>query len=186
MDLKKIAPWNWFKDEENEHTAQMPVSSDGKVEVSANPSNSVNLLHRDMNDLFSRFLHGYGITAPGMEKFFQGSLADGLLRPMVDINASDKDYSITIEIPGIEHEDVKLEISNNILTVRGEKRQKKEDKNKNYYRMERSYGAFQRTLSLPEDADQDNVNASFTNGVLTIVMPRKVVPRKETKQIQIQ
>ena len=74
----------------------------------------------------------------------------------------------------------------NTLTIRGEKRQEKEEKAKDYYRIERSYGSFQRVLSLPEDVDQDTIKATFKNGVLTVTMPRKAVTGgAEVKQIEI-
>ncbi len=72
------------------------------------------------------------------------------------------------------------------MTIRGEKKQEKEEKDKNYYRMERSYGSFQRVLSLPEDADQEGVAATFKNDVLTVTMPRKAAPQAHVRQIEIQ
>ena len=112
-------------------------------------------------------------------------LTEGLLKPTLDIGADDKEYSISIEVPGVEQKDIKLEVANNTLTVSGEKKQEHEEKDKNYYRMERSYGSFQRVLSLPEDANQDNVAATFKNGVLTVTMPRKSLPASNLKQIPI-
>ena len=79
-----------------------------------------------------------------------------------------------------------LDISGNTLTIRGEKRQEKEEKAKDYYRIERSYGSFQRVLSLPEDVDQDTIKATFRNGVLTVTMPRQAVSGgAEVKKIEI-
>ena len=83
------------------------------------------------------------------------------------------------------HKDVRLEIVNDTLTIQGEKKQENEEKGKNYYRMERSYGSFQRMLSLPEDADQNDVTATFKKGVLTVTMPRKALPKADVKQIEV-
>ncbi len=185
MNLRKLVPWNWFKDEEKEGNSQVAVPHVGQNKPTGQLSYPVNQFYRDMNDILGRFLYGYGMPPHASGNIFQGSLGDGLLKPMVDVNASDKEYSISIEVPGIDQKDIKLEISNNTLTVRGEKQQKKEEKEKNYYRMERSYGAFQRLLSLPEDADQDKAAADFKNGVLTVTVPRKALPDKDTRQIQI-
>ena len=178
MDFKKLAPWNWFKDEENERNSQTAVSCRTQDKASTHLPGLANPLHSDMNELFSKFLQGYGLVPPNL-------MGTELLRPTVDINASDKEYSISVEVPGIEQDDITLEISGDTLCVRGEKRQVKEDKEKNYYRMERSYGAFQRLLSLPEDADRDNVAANFKNGVLTVTIARKSLPGRDVKQIQI-
>ena len=108
-----------------------------------------------------------------------------MIKPTLDLGATDKAYTVTVEIPGVDEKDVKLEIANDILTIRGEKRQETEEKEKNYYRLERSYGSFQRVLSLPEDIDQDGVKASFNRGVLTVTMPRKALPKSDVRQIAI-
>jgi HSP20 family protein len=92
---------------------------------------------------------------------------------------------VTLEIPGVDEKDVRLEIVNDTLTIQGEKKQANEEKGKNYYRMERSYGSFQRMLSLPEDADQNDVTATFKKGVLTVTMPRKALPKADVKQIEV-
>ena len=101
------------------------------------------------------------------------------------IGATDKEYSITVEVPGVNEEDVKVEISDNTMSIHGEKKQEKEKKDKNFYKVERSYGSFQRVLSLPEDADHDDIKATFNKGVLTIKVPRKALPKSDVKQIKI-
>lgn len=95
-------------------------------------------------------------------------------------------YTIAVEVPGVDENDFQVEIANDTLIIRGEKKQEKEEKDKNYYRMERSYGSFQRVLSLPEDADQEGVSANFKNGVLKVSMPRKAAPQAHVRQIEIQ
>ncbi len=186
MDLKKLAPWNWFKDEEKESGSQVAIFPEKASPSSERRSDPTSMFHRDINDLFNRVLHGYGFSSPlGSRDFFQGGPGGILLKPAVDIDATDEEYTITVEVPGIEEKDIKLTIKNDTLIVSGEKRQEKEAKEKNYYKMERSYGAFQRLLSLPEDADQDKVDASFKNGVLSITVPRRALPDSDIKQIQI-
>ena len=85
----------------------------------------------------------------------------------------------------MDEKDISLEIVNDTLTIRGEKKQEKEEKKKDFYRMERSYGTFQRVLTLPEDADQDGVKATFKKGVLTVTLARKVLAKTEAKQIEV-
>jgi HSP20 family protein len=109
-----------------------------------------------------------------------------MIKPTLDLGATDKAYTIAVEVPGVDEKDVTVEIANDTLTIRGEKKQEKEEKDRNYYRMERSYGSFQRVLSLPEDADQDGVSATFKNGVLRVTMPRKAAPQAQVRQIEIQ
>lgn len=81
--------------------------------------------------------------------------------------------------------DFSLKLNDSTLSIRGEKRQEKEDKQTNYYRMERSFGSFQRVISLPEDVNQDGINAKYANGVLTIKLPRKPKAETESRKIQI-
>lgn len=186
MDIKKLAPWNWFKNEEEESGATVPVKrTDKQFSFGEGPSHHpVVELRREMDRLFENAFRGFGPSAFRSE-FFTPLTASGLLMPQVDIGASDKEYTITVEVPGVDEKDVKIEIANNTMTVRGEKKQEKEEKNKNYYRVERSYGSFQRLLSLPEDVNQEDIKATFKNGVLTIKMPRKTLPKSNVKQIEI-
>ena len=138
-----------------------------------------------MDKLFDNFFQGFGPRPYRVGSLIPNSLSGDLLKPMVDIGASDKEYTVTIEVPGVDQKDIRLEIVNNTMTVSGEKKQEKEEKEKNYYRMERSYGSFQRVLALPDDANQDEVQATFKNGVLTVTMPRKALPNSAVKQIDI-
>jgi HSP20 family protein len=188
MDIKKLIPWNWFKKEEEENATTVPVRYSGGQEVAS--YSPMAQLHQEIDRLFSSALRDFGLSpsifGTGFERLLPpagGSSA--LLKPSVDIGATDTEYTISIEVPGVDVKDVELEIAGNALTVRGEKRQEKEDQDKNFYRVERSYGMFQRVLSLPEDADRENIKATSKNGVLTIRMPRRPQPREDVKRIEI-
>ncbi|MBU0943209.1 MAG: Hsp20/alpha crystallin family protein [Proteobacteria bacterium] len=185
MDLKKLAPWNWFKEEEKETDTALPINRPGQIQPRRPSYSPVGQIQQEMEQLFNNFLKGFEQRGFGTEKFFTDSLTDGLFKPTLDIGATEKEYAISVEVPGIDQKDITLEISNNILTIRGEKKQEHEEKQKDYYRIERSYGSFQRILSLPEDADQDAVKANFKNGILTITLPRNAVPQSKIKQIEI-
>jgi HSP20 family protein len=187
MDIKKLAPWNWFKKEEEDGGAVVPVKrKEQKSTLNDNVSyHPIIQLHREMDRLFENALRGFGLSSISNELFTPLS-SSGLLKPELDVAVTDKEYSITVEVPGVNEKDVKIEIVDNTMTIRGEKKQEKEEKEKDYYRVERSYGSFQRVLSLPEDANQDDVKATFKNGVLTIKMPRKALPIKtDLKKIEI-
>lgn len=186
MDIKKFAPWNWFKKEEEDTGSTVPVlrSDAQQVYPESGAMHPIVQLHREMDRLFDNAFRGFGMS-PFRSDFFTPLTATGILKPQVDIGATEKEYSITVEVPGVEEKDVKVEIANNTLTIRGEKKQEKEEKDKNYYRVERNYGSFQRVLSLPEDADQEGAKAAFKKGILTITMPRKPLPKAEVKQIEI-
>ena len=185
MDFKKLVPWNWFKKEEEQSGATVPVRHLNHHAPADRLIHPMAQMQREMDRMFEQFFNGFGMAPSRREGFFPGSLTGGLLKPTLDIGATEKEYTISIEVPGVAQEDVKIEVVNNTLTIRGEKKQEKEEKEKNFYRMERSYGAFQRLLSLPEDADQDKINATFKNGVLTLTMPRKAVSQEAVKHIEI-
>ncbi len=138
-----------------------------------------------MDKLFDNFFQGFGFPSHRVGSLFPSPLAGNLLKPMVDIGVNDKEYTISIEVPGVDLKDIKLEVVNNTLTISGEKKQEEKEKGKNHYRVERSYGSFQRVLALPDDANQDKVQASYKKGVLTVTMPRKALPNPAIKQINI-
>ena len=103
--------------------------------------------------------------------------------PPVDITENKETVRITTELPGVQPEDVKLSVENNVLTIRGEKRSTHEEKNDRMHRYERQYGSFERTFSLPGTVDVDRIEARYDNGVLTVEMPK--VERAKPKQIEI-
>lgn len=187
MDINKLVPWNWFKGEEGEAGAVVPVNRVESQEqnLGGGLQNPIMQLHRKMNQLFDNTFRSFGVPALGFDIPFPQFIHPGLIKPQVNIGGSEKEYEITVEIPGVDEKDVKVEIVGNTMTISGEKKHEKEEKDKNYYRMERSYGSFQRVLSLPGDANQDNVKATFKNGILTVTMPRKALPKKDVKQIAI-
>ena len=96
-----------------------------------------------------------------------------MLKPALDIQETDKQYKISLEVPGVEEKDIQITLDNDVLLVRGEKRQEQETKDGGFHRVERSYGSFQRALNLPADANQDTIKAAFKNGVLTITMEKR-------------
>ncbi len=185
MDIKKLVPWNWFKKEEEDTGKIVPVKRENAKEQGGVSAHPLQQLHHEIDRLFNQIFHGFGLSHFGFDQPLFPHSADGILKPTLDLGANDKEYTITVEIPGVDENDVKLEIVNNTLTISGEKKQEKEEKKKNYYRMERSYGSFQRVLSLPDDADQDKINATFKKGVLTVTMPRKALPKSDVKQIEV-
>jgi len=186
MDIKKLVPWNWFKKEEEQTGSIVPVKS-GDVQTVYPPSSMANpiiQLHSEMDRLFENAFRGFGRSSFSSD-FFTHDSAARLLKPKVDIGATDKEYSITVEVPGVSEKDIKVELEDNNMIIRGEKNQEKEEKDKNYYCVERSYGSFQRVLSLPEDAAKEDIQAIFKNGILTIKMPRKAIPKANVRPIEV-
>src|SRR6266498_5271394 len=103
--------------------------------------------------------------------------------PLADITEDEKEYLIKAELPEMKKEDVKVTVENGVLTISGERKFEKEEKKKKYHRVERSYGTFMRSFTLPEDADFNKVNAEFKDGVLTVHVPKS--EHAQPKQIDV-
>ncbi|GAC1043179.1 Hsp20/alpha crystallin family protein [Rhizobium sp. No.120] len=105
--------------------------------------------------------------------------------PAVDIVEKENAYEITAELPGIDAKDVDVKLSNSTLTIKGEKHEIKEEKDKEYFLSERRYGSFQRNFQLPQGVDGGKIEASFVNGVLTVVLPKTAEARNGERKIVI-
>jgi HSP20 family protein len=104
--------------------------------------------------------------------------------PLADITEDDREYVIKAELPELRKEDVKVTVENGVLTISGERKFEKEEKQKKYHRVERGYGSFVRTFALPEDADADKVKAVFKQGMLEVHLPKN--EKAKPKQIEVQ
>ncbi|MBR1133537.1 Hsp20/alpha crystallin family protein [Bradyrhizobium iriomotense] len=117
---------------------------------------------------------------------FERNLAQKLAStPAVDVAESDKAYEITAELPGMDEKDIEVNVANGGLTIKGEKRVEKEEKQKDYYVSERRYGSFERYFRLPEDVEADKIEASFKNGVLKVTLPKTAEAQKPAKKIVV-
>ncbi|MDP7557437.1 MAG: Hsp20/alpha crystallin family protein [Nitrospinaceae bacterium] len=105
--------------------------------------------------------------------------------PKVDVTETENEFLISAELPGMDEKDIDVTFDDGNLTLKGEKKIEKEDKLKEYYRVERSYGSFQRSFQVPETVDQDNIDASFSKGVLTVKLPKTPEEKKEVKKIPV-
>lgn len=105
-------------------------------------------------------------------------------RPAVDIFEDKESITISAEVPGVKAEDLHVAVEDNILTLRGERKLEKEEKKEGYHRIERSYGSFARSFSLPEGVDGDNVNAEKKDGILVIKLMKKAKPAPKKIEIK--
>jgi len=105
--------------------------------------------------------------------------------PAVDIVEKDNAYEITADLPGMDEKSVEVQLSNGNLTIKGEKTDEKEEKQKGYYLHERQFGSFERTFAVPEEVDTDKIEAKFKKGVLTLTLPKKAEAQKPTKKIDV-
>jgi HSP20 family protein len=111
--------------------------------------------------------------------------ASSVAAPAVDVAEKEKEYQVTAELPGMDESNVQVTLVDDVLTIRGEKQEEKEEKDKSYHLSERCYGSFQRSFQLPPGVDQSKIEASFRNGVLTVVLPKAPEAQAKTKKIAI-
>jgi HSP20 family protein len=130
---------------------------------------------RDFEQMFDRLMRSWASPV---------SVSEFDWNPSVDVSESDDEIVVKAEIPGVSPQDVDISVDDNHLIISGEKRQESEEKEQNYYRVERCYGSFRRSLALPSGADVDNIKASSKDGVLSIHIPK--VESKKSRKIEIE
>jgi HSP20 family protein len=119
---------------------------------------------RDMDRMFERFFRGSSL-APFGETW-------GAFSPSVDVVETDDQIKVSAELPGLEDKDIEVSLDRGVLTISGEKSEEHREERENYYRAERTYGSFRRAIPLPTEVNEDEIEAIFQNGVLTITMPK--------------
>jgi HSP20 family protein len=127
-------------------------------------SSGLQSLQRDMNRMFDEFFRGDVLAD---ESFFAKDWS-----PAVDVVENNDNFILRAEIPGMNKDDVKITLENNLLTIRGEKKNEAEKKEGNYHRVERSYGSFERSFTIPGTIKTDNIDAQYKDGVLTLTLPK--------------
>jgi len=118
-------------------------------------------MQEDMNRFFDEF---FGEHRRG--------LSEGAWLPAVDVSETDNEFVVRAELPGMSHEDIDINVQDNILTLKGEKKQEKNEEGENFHRLERSYGSFSRSFTLPTGVKPDDIKASFKDGILHVSMPK--------------
>lgn len=105
--------------------------------------------------------------------------------PLVDITEDDKEYIVKAEIPEMKKEDIKINVHDDVLTVSGERKYEKEEKDKKFHRVERAYGSFMRSFALPEDADGSKISAEYKDGMLKVHLPKSEQAKKKAIEVKI-
>ena len=138
-------------------------------------------LHRDVNRTFEDMFKGFG-TMPSVWG------GDSAAAPKIDVKETDKGLEVTAELPGVDEKDIELELDEDVLTIKGEKKLEKEEKDEKtgYHLMERSYGSFARSIRLPYPVKVEAVTAEFDKGVLKVTCPKPAEVAAPSKKIQIQ
>ena len=131
-------------------------------------------IQREINRTFDRFFDDFSVMGGA------GENAPGF-HPQLDISETEKAILVNAELPGVNEKDVEISLTREGLVIEGEKKSEHEEKDKNFYRIERSYGSFRRTIPLPGEVDTDKAEAKFEKGLLKITLP-KLKPTEETRK----
>ena len=178
-----------------EAATKLQVKQEGKS-VAATPRTAslwqpFESLRQEMDRVFEDFTRGFG-RFPLSRNLFEAEpmlryeSSVGLSAPAVDVVEKENEFQITAELPGLDEKDIEVSVADDILTIRGEKKEEREEEAKNYHLSERRYGSFLRTFQLPAGIDVEKIAATFRNGVLTITLPKTPEAQTKEKKIAVQ
>ena len=139
------------------------------------PTHDLTGMREEMNRLFDNFFSGLPERRKG--------LLESEWAPSIDVAETDEEIVVTAELPGVKQEEVDITIADDVLILKGEKKEEKEVKEKNYHRIERSYGSFQRSISLPTGTEASKAKATYKDGILSVTIPK--AEEAKPKQIKI-
>jgi HSP20 family protein len=155
--------------------------------LTGSPFTFMRRFSEEMDRLFGDFGFGRGWLAPGFEGGLDrlGTLGGASWAPQVEVIERDNRLIVRADLPGMSKDDVQVDIDDNSLVIRGERKTEHEENKEGYYRSERSYGSFYRQIPLPRGVDTEDATAEFRNGVLEVVMPTTNRAREERRQIDV-
>ncbi|MFC6487944.1 Hsp20/alpha crystallin family protein [Nitratireductor sp. GCM10026969] len=165
MQIKDLIPWNRTR-------STLPQAQDGA-------DNPLVTLRRDINRVFDEFWNRFEHSSGAANGFLS------LGSPHTDVSETDKEVEVSFELPGMDEKDIDVRLSDGVLTIRGEKKNEREEKKKGYYLSERSYGAFYRNIPLPAGVDAEKAEARFRNGVLTVTLPKTPEAQEKVRKIEV-
>ena len=141
------------------------------------PFRELERMRREMDRLWDSFFEGR--ASRKVEEVAEWS-------PTLDVSETKNDLVVKAEIPGIDPKDIDISLANEMLTIKGEKKQEKEEKEENYHLVERSYGSFARTIRLPREVQSDKISASYKNGILKVTLPKSEEAKKKEIKIKVE
>lgn len=137
---------------------------------------------REFEDLFDRYTRAMGWSASRGQE----SITKGDWLPRVDISETEGEFVIKAEIPEVRKEDVKVGVDNGILTIQGERRQETNEKKEKFHRIERSYGSFVRSFTLPDNVDETTIKAVFKDGMLNLSIPKSAAAKPKSIEVTVE
>ena len=175
----------------------IPWARGEKTAATKDNANPIMQLQEEMNRVFESFWSRFngertpsvGSSPYPMSSFGIGLQGNGFLwngtTPRADVTETDDGVEVTVELPGLSEKDVEVALTDDLLTVKGEKKVEREDTRKGYYLSERSWGAFHRAIPLPPGVDSEKAEAVFRNGVLTVNLPQSSEARAKVRRIDV-
>ena len=160
----------------------VPWLGRGSVPVRREESDPLRDFQREMNRLFGEFFGDFPLAERSRESAWETSA----FMPRVDVSETDLEVKVTAELPGMDEKDISVELQENVLILRGEKKSEQEEKGKNWFRREQSYGSFHRAIELPAGVDAGKASAQFKKGVLTFKAPKLEEEKEKRKAIPIE
>ncbi len=163
MQIKDLVPWG------NHRGSDIAKRED---------NNPVFSLRRDVNRIFDDFWRRFDQPFAALGRF-EGA------GPRTDIAETEHALEVSVELPGFDQKEIDVALSDNALTIKGERKSEEQQSKKGYYLSERSYGSFYRSIPLPSGVDTDKANAEFKNGVLTVILPKTQETLSRVKKIEV-
>lgn len=165
---------------------KLPVANKAAEPAFAEAWRPFESLRKEVDRLFEDFGGGdfWGRSFRPLARFEQ-NLAKEMTAPAVDVTETDKAYEIAAELPGMDEKNIEVKLSDGSLTIKGEKKEEKEETKKDYYVSERRYGSFERHFALPDSVDANRIEATFKNGVLKVMLPKTAEAQKPAKKIEV-
>jgi HSP20 family protein len=156
----------------------------GKSPISvARGGNPIATFQDEVNRLFGDFFGESHL--PSWPQLRTAAASAFTVTPALDVSETAKEFKISAELPGMDSKDVQITVADGYVTLRGEKRQESKEEKEGYFRQERSYGTFQRVISLPETANMEKAEASFKNGLLTVSIPKNAATINKTRTLEV-
>ena len=149
--------------------------------VKWNPARELLNVEREFNKLFNTFNNRFGFDESTMNE----ELENAVWSPLTDISENKDQYILKLDLPGVSKENLKLNFHDGELIISGERKQEKEDKDSKYHRIERTYGKYYRSFTLPQTIQADKINAEFKDGQLTITVPKSEEAKPKELEIKV-
>ena len=162
MSIRDVASWWEAEGDDDRPHAQRSIAQ----------------FHREMDKMLDRFFGGY-------EPLVGKRNGNGKLIPNMDVSETEKELEATFDLPGLDEKDLDVNLTDDVLTIKGKKETEKEKKEKEYHSVERSVGTYYRAIRLPCEVDASKVTARFSKGVLTVNLPKAESAKKKSKKVEV-